>query len=229
MPFVIDNAHRCFKEAFQFYMYAVSGAAIRNPKLLADDVLVISAGTPSCVQLENVGAFLQFLKTGRGRPRELTFNTVLASVSATPHKVRRPADRRAFPTLCTYLLGYAWERHAKRIAGRLPKRTHVPKCISCAALQNPKEYDDLPKWPVDIQFYRHVRNACFHRGTFTIGHGQIEAPNFPRWHGFEIRDRKINGTRVLNDGFLDVTHVLRLLHDMGHAIDRILPRRPKKN
>lgn len=205
MSFVIDNDHRCFPEALQFFVSYVARAALYRPNIFdEDDWLIISADVPHVLRLNGVRAVLGFIRTGQPEASALTFDIAIDVSYRPPEKtITLPADRIG-ATMCTYLLGCAWERYGHEVAAVPPK----------------KKFCD---WDADLQFYRHIRNACFHGGKFNIFDGLIKAPNLPEWHGRQLPEdlTQINGRKVIND-FLPLTEVLWVLHDMGNAIDRVL-------
>ena len=222
MPFVVDRHHRCYREIFQFFVHNVSLAGHRHPHVLEPgagvpvligeegDCLVIDGGSPTQVQLIGVRAILDFIKTGENEPSSLKFDYVLGPEHPA-HPGLPPVSPGIIPTLCVYLLGYAWERDFKSVKEKQKEQKQS---------KHPWAFDP------DVQFFTHVRNGCFHRGQFDIFPNKIKAPTFPKWRGHEIRTpEQVNGTRVINDPgrpMLNVALVPWVLHDMGKTIDRVL-------
>jgi hypothetical protein len=221
VTFRVDKPHRCFREVFQFYAHVMSLTALRHGRVLARDLcaynfepdrktMTIRSVGPDVLVLYDPERMLNFLRTGEGAPDVVEFD--YSREESRPRAALPPVIPEAVPTLCTYLLGAAWERWQATIFEELTRR-HGPR----------KPWEQDP----DIQFFRHVRNGCFHGGNFNLvpgKHGrQIDRTNPPKWHGFVLEDdAAIHGQPVINNGKLAVTHVPHCLHDMGRAIDRVL-------
>lgn len=77
------------------------------------------------------------------------------------------------------------------------------------------------KWPVELQFFRHARNASFHGNKFNIwpykGKSQIDPSNPPSWKNYIIPNDSINGRTFAID-FFSYTMVLPFLAEMGEMI-----------
>ena len=62
---------------------------------------------------------------------------------------------------------------------------------------------DFLNWPPDLQFFRHLRNGCFHGNRFNIrnrhdGTPSIDPNNPPRWSRYEMPNQgAINGSQVV--------------------------------
>jgi hypothetical protein len=82
---------------------------------------------------------------------------------------------------------------------------------------------DRKKWPPELQFFRHLRNGCFHGNRFNItptksGQTQIDASRPPHWHTYIMSsDAAMDGLKVI-DGWFHIPHVLPFLNDMGKYI-----------
>lgn len=105
-------------------------------------------------------------------------------------------------SLCCYLIGGAYERSQADIKSR--------------------HGEDPSHWPVEIQFFRHLRNGCFHNNVFSIrpyqGKPQIDTSNPPMWHTYTmLSDTAMNGNIVVN-GFFRLPHFLPLMHDLSKII-----------
>lgn len=214
MIFKVDANHRCFVEVLQFFASYVARLALSSPRDFDEPTTFCLIGPQhAAVRLLGVREVLEFLRGKAPEPSVLEF-TILhgGSDDILPGDANLPGTSIG-PTLCVYLLGYAWERHARDIEAKLmpgnPRGAERRTAI--------KGLDPA------LQFFLHVRNACFHRGRFRVFADQIDPANLPRWQGFEIPFElgEINTRGVIND-FLPLPYVLWLLHDMGLAIDGVL-------
>lgn len=79
-------------------------------------------------------------------------------------------------------------------------------------------------WPVELQFFRHARNASFHRNTFDIrpyqGQNTIDESDPPRWRSCVIPSALVDGSRFMND-FFPCHMVLPFLCEIGALIDKL--------
>lgn len=214
----------------QFFVHYVAMNALFN-KPFPNDELVIFGGSDYgyCVALRETSRTLDFLKGGE-EPTSFTFSERVRRIAlkgdafGTPDEpedetYQLPAPK-AGPSLCQYLLGAAWERHAEEMTAKLPHN----------AGKNGKVFALVKEWPKDCAFFFHLRNACFHGGTFDIK--PVHMPEardashpdpYPEWrHLPKIDDfAAIKGKPVFGpDGMLHVDDVPLLLHDIGKAIDR---------
>ena len=162
------------------------------------------------VRLFGVQALLDFIKSGEDEPDRLEFDYVRGQEHPADPGLA-PVSPGIIPTLCVYLLGYAWERDWKAVRERQKEQ---------------KQSKHLWAFDADVQFFTHVRNGCFHGGEFAIWADKIQGPVFPKWSGHEIQTREqVNGARVINDPdrpMLNVALVPWVLYDMGKTIDRVL-------
>jgi len=114
--------------------------------------------------------------------------------------IDRPIHTSLFETAFCYLVGGAFERHHDNLKAK---------------------YAAVSLWPVPLQFFRHLRNGCFHSNRFDIrqfkGKDQIDPCKPPKWHTFVMpSDAAMNGKKTLGEnGFISATHILPLLYDMG--------------
>ena len=83
---------------------------------------------------------------------------------------------------------------------------------------------DPAKWPKIIEYFRHVRNGCFHRNEFNIlaprgKASAIDHANPPQWrHSVMTDDVSMNTRQVFGD-FLDVGDCPVLLGDVASQLD----------
>lgn len=66
--------------------------------------------------------------------------------------------------------------------------------------------------PKELQFFRHIRNGCFHKNQFNIRPGSISTSIATEWRGKSITDQE-NGQQVIM-GFLGMGDPIVLLHDI---------------
>lgn len=111
---------------------------------------------------------------------------------------------RSLETFSCYLLGGAFENKQKTIKSRYGK--------------------NLIDWPLELQFFYHLRNGCFHRNKFNItkdkhGKDKIQTSNPPKWHTYIMpSDAEMNHKgKAINDWFR-LPHVLPFLHDIGKLL-----------
>lgn len=105
-------------------------------------------------------------------------------------------------SLCCYLIGGAFER--------------CKTDIKSAHGTNPSQ------WPTALQFFRHLRNGCFHKNTFNIlpfrGSPSIDPSNPPSWHTYSMAsDSNMNGQKAVN-GYFRIPHFLPFIHDIAHEL-----------
>jgi hypothetical protein len=78
-------------------------------------------------------------------------------------------------------------------------------------------------WPVELQFFRHLRNGCFHGNQFDIrkkggGRDAIDQDAPPKWHLYTMTDdASLNGQQVVG-GFFPNNQVLPFLYRMGNIV-----------
>jgi len=84
-----------------------------------------------------------------------------------------------------YLIGGAFEKLHGRIKSKYSK--------------------EWPSWPVELQYFRHLRNACFHGNLFSLApYGNqtsaIDPSQPPSWHHFVMEsDDAVKGTQAIGN------------------------------
>ncbi|HTN85812.1 MAG TPA: hypothetical protein VL242_19060 [Sorangium sp.] len=226
--------HLCFHEALQFFASYFGSVTLCRFPIEEDGIIIKTPGCDQVVKLHGAAEMIGFLTGNSPQPISLAY-----SLAPTPiHLPGDPPERtgelpanRIGPTLCVYLLGYAFERHHASIKKKQPKK--------------PDGKDDLQSWDKDLQFFRHIRNGCFHGNRFQIWKGQVARnppphtgwprSNVPEWrnHIIMIDDSsgtdqivdehgaELNGRKVIGE-YLYVPDVLPLLYDMGNRIAEVL-------
>ncbi|MCG3136635.1 MAG: hypothetical protein HJJLKODD_00470 [Phycisphaerae bacterium] len=111
---------------------------------------------------------------------------------------------REFTTAAAYLLGGGFEKYKDKIVKRLG--------------------NDPWEWPIELQFFRHLRNGCFHKNVFNIhpynGRPGIDSGNPPTWRHLVMKDdASMNGrTAIGNGGFFELVYVIPFLDDMSNHL-----------
>ncbi len=78
-------------------------------------------------------------------------------------------------------------------------------------------------WPPELQFFRHLRNACFHGNHFNIrrkrdGTDTIDPAAPPKWHLYTMpNDVAVNGQQAVG-GFFPHNQVLPFLYQIGNIV-----------
>ena len=85
---------------------------------------------------------------------------------------------------------------------------------------------NFSNWPVELQFFRHLRNGCFHGNHFDIRKKKVNGvwidaidPNAPpKWHLYTMPDdATMNGQQVVG-GFFPHNQVLPFLYQIGNIV-----------
>lgn len=105
-------------------------------------------------------------------------------------------------TLVCYLIGGAFERYSAHF-----ENTHG---------------SDPKGWSPELQFFKYLRNACFHSNTFSFrpirGVDRIDPTNPPQWHTYTMpSDLAMKGRKAIDEYFL-FPHVLPFLHRMAYFV-----------
>lgn len=224
--YAVDQNHPFYDEILQFFVSTITLTGLLQASLIdkatrkGDSVIIEE--TPTGKQLSiplpnprapvfmdtshsqemfefSPAATVEYLFGNAGRPTQLLFAirpspTRLADESTIGGQLE--AHVGAFlETLVCYLVGGGYERYKDRFKARYGK--------------------DFKKWHPELQFFRHLRNGCFHGNVFTINPNSIVGSNRPTWHTYRIpSENAVNGDKVM-DGFFRTLHVVPLLHDMG--------------
>lgn len=237
----VDNSHPYFPEVFEFssmvvanmslLMHAASTATIRklvgfvndmvntrsvavtgavNDHSMVSSVRMQAAGSTEVVTLLQTDALFTYLVDATSiKPNSISYSTQSAptgAVGSAPEPGRTqwtgadPTTR--FELLTAYIIGGAFERRKDNIEARYGK--------------------DPSSWPPELQFFRHVRNGCFHSNTFSIrpfkGSPQIAPSNPPRWRSYTMpSDSALNGKKVIGS-FFHVHQTVPFLDEMGKMV-----------
>ena len=81
--------------------------------------------------------------------------------------------------------------------------------------------EEFRNWPVEMQFFRHCRNASFHGNCFNIKDGKktpaINPYTPPNWKHLVIADKSVHGSRFAGS-FFEYQLVLPFLADIGEML-----------
>ncbi|HUY91222.1 MAG TPA: hypothetical protein VMV10_20965 [Pirellulales bacterium] len=195
----------------------------------AKDIRVKVAGTwdlpdyPEMMRWQSLGSsedcllhvsqpLVDFARKGERKPATLEFTIIPANYSASNAEMEFPdasdefevvkgaVPTSLFETVLSYLVGGAFERF----------RDHFSTTFGKSA-----------DWPPELQFFRHLRNGCFHGNAFRIdqrnGMNQIDPSVPPIWHSYVMpSDAAMNGKKVIGqNAYFHPPHLLLLLDDMG--------------
>lgn len=177
-------------------------------KLYADSFAMIVAGILGW-RLIKLDEFTSLLENRGGNDRVALASQVLqASNENVTFSFRKSVQplvsgefnhHRLLSTTAQQLIGHSWE--VLRING------HVPS------------YNE----PI-LEFFRHVRNGCFHANSFHFKKGEPRNP--AQWRGLEIT-KAIQGKQIFrtdlpeNEYFLNWGDPLVLLHDVSQLISNV--------
>jgi hypothetical protein len=153
---------------------------------------------------------VDFARRGEHKPTSLMYEVVPTTQTVSGGEIELPeapeglvavdgaVPTRLFETVLAYLVGGSYERFNRHFQSKYGRN-----------------------WPPELQFFRHLRNGCFHRNEFRIdrrnGTEQIDPSNPPKWHTYVMpSDAAMNGKKVIGEiAFFHQTHLLLLLDDMG--------------
>lgn len=236
----INDSHPFFEELFQFTSMAVANfsvllhrAAVETLKSVvqttnhafANGMTVhgkinlhpmpnqIFLGSHACPErilvhrTDQISDYLAGILTKR--PGELVYEQQITPQSQEAKSAERtylcgddPTAR--FETLASVLIGGAFEKNK--------------------GCYYQKYGPDIQSWPTELQFFRHLRNGCFHSNHFHFepfrkghkrGQPQIDPAHFPQWGTYTMpSDQAMQGKKVVG-GFLPVFQLIPLLNDMG--------------
>ncbi len=157
----------------------------------------------------NLGHWISYLSGNKAdRPREILFEYLRPrkkGQAQLPEKsIGKMNEARFFVAQSTcQAIGFAYERNLGLIQS--------------------KWGDEFRSWPVEIQFFRHCRNACFHGNSFNIIAARkrpaIDPNAPPKWKSLVISDASINGTRFACN-FFQYQHTLPFLADIGNMLSK---------
>ena len=178
------------------------------PPLDKDITLVDLSCSEMCV-LENVAQLTSFIRNESGQPDQLKFRLEPRPAKGLPTEKSNIQGQLTTPwvtDLSCYLLGGAFERY----------RDHYELIHG----------GDKLAWNPEMQFFRHLRNGCFHGNIFNIEQlrigrqlvNQIDPANPPRWQSYVMpSDNAMNGQKAI-DGFCYLPHIPAFLYDMGKYV-----------
>lgn len=225
--FAVDENHPFYDEILQFFVSTISLTVLtwafivdKNFRERPMNVIETPSGQARIITLPNLRREIHFIELecpeecilnpttaidyilgNKGRPTQLFFEI-------DPLRWNPPTEREinvklishmepSLQTIVCYLVGGAYER-----------------------LKNHFNHKYGRDWPPELQFFRHLRNACFHKNIFNIhkrrnGSNQIDPFNPPTWHTYIMQsDEEMLGKKAI-DGFFRLPHILPFLYDIG--------------
>ena len=176
---------------------------------LDKDITFADLSCPEMCVLENVSQIVRFIRNEVGQLGQLNFRLEPLPTSGLPIDTSNILGQLTTPwltELSCYLVGGAFERYRDYFEFRYGKNKLI--------------------WNPEMQFFRHLRNGCFHGNTFNIEKfkqkgipiDQIDPSNPPRWRSYVmLSDKIMNGQKAI-DGFFFLPHVPAFLHDMSKHV-----------
>lgn len=161
--------------------------------------------------IENARAIYSYLTTPKTKPPDkliFTLKTVSEPWLSSPPDgmIRRegPDPRVYFEFLSCSFIGGAYEKTKDEILSWYP--------------------GGFRSFPPIFQFFRLLRNGCFHKNKFSVnqigGRPQIDPTASPSWHTYIMHsDNSIDGKQTVG-GIFKLIHVLPFLYDVGIEIER---------
>ena len=227
--YAVDQNHPFYEEILQFFVSTISlstlmWASIVDKQFSQDKTPIVETqnGNPRMVVLPDLrieshiieleckeecifspASTIDYLIGNTERPYQLFFALrPLLWIFPNESDIHGEVQRHIGPSLETiacYLVGGAFERYKDYFR---------------------QKYGRDINWPPQLQFFKHLRNGCFHNNIFNIqkrrnGSNQIDPVNPPLWHIYTMAsDTTITGKKVI-DGFFRLPHFLPFLYDMG--------------
>jgi hypothetical protein len=92
----------------------------------------------------------------------------------------------------------------------------------CKSRIEQKFTTNVSSWPQELQFFRHLRNGCFHGNHFNItkrrGRNAIDKNAPPKWHLYTMSDdTTMNGQQAVG-GFFPHNQLVPFLYQIGNII-----------
>jgi len=155
----------------------------------------------------NMAAVNQYMTTAANRPARLSFEMrpyfgALPIDPGVGRKLDTHTDE-SLQTLTAYLVGGAFERQAVNFETK---------------------YGPRGQWNPELQFFRHLRNGCFHGNHFNIEpvlrknkppQDQIDPMLPPKWGPYVMASDATMNTQTAMNGFFKIPYLLQFLYDMG--------------
>jgi hypothetical protein len=206
----IRNLVGCVNEMVKTKSVAVSGHI--NDHAMTSSIPMQSAGSSAIVTILRINEIFDYLTgAGKDKPSKLAYSVEASPTQgALPPASNDPArtawngadPAKRFEILTAYVIGGAFERRSSAIKA---KYGHNPSA-----------------WPPAVQFFRHLRNGCFHSNAFNIrphnGQPQIDPNHPPKWGSYTMAsDSALNGRKAIG-GFFHMHQTIPFLDDIGGLI-----------
>lgn len=171
-----------------------------------------SAGSNEVVTLHKTDILFAYLAgLNQEKPKEIVCSIETKGEDKEADKQNSEENRthwegadptRRFELLTAYTVGGSYERY----------KSHFKAKYS----------NDPSKWHPELQFFRHLRNGCFHSNNFNItpykGNPQIDPANPPVWKNYIMTsDSDMNGKKVMG-GFFHLPQIIPFLDSMNAHI-----------
>jgi hypothetical protein len=177
---------------------------------LDKSVILADLSCPEMCVVDSVSPVVSYIQgQATDRPSPLKFLMQPRPQTGVPPPEAHIAGQMMAPwisDLSCYLIGGAYERMRHHFEAKYGK--------------NPRA------WAPELQFFRHLRNGCFHDNRFNIEAirhkqkliAQIDPAHPPQWRTYVMAsDATMHGKQVI-DGYFFLPHVLPFLHDIGQFV-----------
>lgn len=201
--YTVDRDHLLFDEILQVYATAAYHELVTGR---AEDVLWLRDGGYR-LELYDVDKFAECVRASTA-PRQLRVRAAFCTLPSEPGVASTEGGHLVagslIMTAAVHVVGYAFESRREWL------RKHFGAVLP-------------GRWPVDMQFFRHLRNGCFHGNRCDIrpnrdGTSPIDASAPPQWESFAINARESFHGKAAIGEVLPYACVIPFLHDMGNRL-----------
>lgn len=183
-----------------------------NDHPMMECIPLASASSNEVVTLHKTDVLFAYLAgLKQEKPKEIVYSIEANGENKEAEKQNSEESRvhlegadptKRFELLTAYIVGGSYERY----------KSHFQT----------KYGNDSSRWHPELQFFRHLRNGCFHSNVFNItpyrGNPQIDPANPPTWKNYVMTsDSDMNGKKVLG-GFFHLPQIIPFLDSMNAHI-----------